>query len=235
MPKKIEGKTHMKVSVILAHPKKGSFNHAIANTCVKVLDGSGYEANFHDLYAEGFDSVLPFAEFERDVALPAEIERHCNEISAASGIIIVHPNWWGQPPAILKGWVDRVIRPGTAYEFMEGDQGEGVPRGLLKARSAVVFNTSNTNAIRERAVFGDPLELIWKNCIFDLCGIRDFYRRTFGVVVTSTEKERQAWLDEVAGIIERQYPQILRDKAGQDSLDTRNGTSYTASAKNTDE
>ncbi len=203
----------MNVSVILAHPKKGSFNHAIAMTCVKVLDGNGYEVNFHDLYAERFDSVLPFEEFERDVALPSEIERHCKEIAAASGIVIVHPNWWGQPPAILKGWVDRVIRPGVAYEFIEGDKGEGVPRGLLKARSAIVFNTSNTNAERERAAFGDPLELIWRSCIFDLCGVRDFYRKTFGIIVTSTEEERQAWLDEVAGIIERQYPRISHDKA----------------------
>ncbi|MHB9096733.1 MAG: NAD(P)H-dependent oxidoreductase [Syntrophales bacterium] len=196
----------MNVSVILAHPKTGSFNHAIATTCVKVLEGNGHEANFHDLYAERFDSALPFEEFDRDAALPSEIERHCNEISAASGIVIIHPNWWGQPPAILKGWVDRVIRPGVAYEFIEGDTGEGVPRGLLKARSAVVFNTSNTNAERERTVFGDPLELIWRNCIFDLCGVRDFYRKTFRIIVTSTEEERQAWLDEVVGIIDGKYP-----------------------------
>jgi putative NADPH-quinone reductase len=107
----------------------------------------------------------------------------------------------------LKGWVDRVIRPGVAYEFIEGDSGEGVPRGLLKARSAVVFNTSNTLAERERSVFGDPLELIWRNCIFDLCGVRDFFRITFGVIVTSTETERQAWLAEVSGTMERYYPQ----------------------------
>ena len=62
----------------------------------------------------------------------------------AEGIIIIHPNWWGMPPAILKGWVDRVMRPGVAYEFLEGDSGEGVPRGLLRARRAIVFNTSNT-------------------------------------------------------------------------------------------
>lgn len=55
----------------------------------------------------------------------------------------------GQPPAILKGWVDRVIRAGVAYEFAEGDSGEGVPIGLLKAKSALVFNTSNTLEERE--------------------------------------------------------------------------------------
>jgi len=50
------------------------------------------------------------------------------KFSEASGIVIVHPNWWGQPPAILKGWVDRVLRPGVAYEFTEGDQGKVSPK-----------------------------------------------------------------------------------------------------------
>lgn len=196
----------MPVSVILAHPDSGSFNHAIASTCVAALQANGHTVNFHDLYAERFDCVLPFGEGARDATLPSDIERHCSEIAAASGIVIVHPNWWGQPPAILKGWVDRVIRPGVAYEFIEGDKGEGVPRGLLNARSATVFNTSNTNAERERSVFGDPLELIWKKCIFDLCGVHDVYRRTFGIVVTSTEAERKAWLSEVSSTITERYP-----------------------------
>jgi len=196
----------MSVSVILAHPDSGSFNHAIASACVTALQANGHHVDFHDLYAERFDCVLPFGEIPKGAAVPPGIEKHCSEIAAASGIVIVHPNWWGQPPAILKGWVDRVIRPGVAYEFVDGDTGEGVPRGLLSARSATVFNTSNTSAERERSAFGDPLELIWKNCIFDLCGVHDVYRRTFGIVVTSTEAERQAWLAEVASIMAARYP-----------------------------
>lgn len=147
----------MKISVILAHPSKQSFNHAIAAAVVEGLNQNGHEVYFHDLYEEKFDPILPVAEIPKDVPLPLEIQKHCEEISEAEGIVIVHPNWWGQPPAILKGWVDRVIRPGVAYEFLEGDKGEGVPKGLLKATSAVVFNTSNTETEREKKVFGDPL------------------------------------------------------------------------------
>jgi len=62
----------------------------------------------------------------------------------------------GQPPAVLKGWVDRVFRAGVAYKFLEGDKGDGVPVGLLKIRTAIVFNTSNTPPVREKKVFGDP-------------------------------------------------------------------------------
>jgi NAD(P)H dehydrogenase (quinone) len=59
--------------------------------------------------------------------------------------------------------VDRIILPCVAYEFLEGNAGERVPKDLLKAKTALGFNTSNTEAIREIDVFGDPLETIWEN------------------------------------------------------------------------
>jgi NAD(P)H dehydrogenase (quinone) len=196
----------MNISVILGHPERGSFNHAIATAVVNTLHDIGHGTFFHDLYEERFDPLLPAWEIAKDAPLDADIASHCAEIAVADGIVIIHPNWWGQPPAILKGWVDRVIRPGVAYEFIEGDSGEGVPAGLLKAKTAVVINTSNTEQERELEAFGDPLETIWKNCIFGLCGVNDFHRRMFGIVVTSTPEERQAWLKEVAGIVGRLFP-----------------------------
>ena len=196
----------MKISIILAHPTPGSFNHAMAECAAGRLARHGHEVVLHDLYAEGFDPILPGAEIPADAELPEDIGAHCREIAAADGIVVVHPNWWGQPPAILKGWVDRVIRPEVAYRFLEGDKGEGVPEGLLKARTAVVFNTANTPEEREHEVFGDPLELLWKNCIFDLCGVETFYREMFTVIVTSTPGMRQQWLSRVENIIDRFFP-----------------------------
>jgi putative NADPH-quinone reductase len=196
----------MKISVILAHPNRESFNHAIAEVAVAELQKHGHRVSFHDLYAEEFDPILPLEEIAEDVPLPEKIEQHCREIAEADGIIIVHPNWWGQPPAILKGWVDRVIRPGVAYRFLEGDSGEGIPEGLLKARSVVVFNTSNTPFRREEQVFGDPLVTLWKNCIFGLCGVTNVHRRVFGVMVTSTDEKRETWLKEVREIVKKYFP-----------------------------
>jgi NAD(P)H dehydrogenase (quinone) len=196
----------MRVSVILGHPQRGSFNHAIADTVMHALHDGGHTVACHDLYQEGFDPILPGGEIPRGTLLDPMIRQHCDEIAQADGIIIVHPNWWGQPPAILKGWVDRVLRAGVAYEFVEGDSGEGIPIGLLKAQTALVFNTSNTPADRERAVFGDPLQALWKNCIFDLCGVPRFCRRMYGVIVTSTSEQRRAWLSDVAEIVERHFP-----------------------------
>jgi NAD(P)H dehydrogenase (quinone) len=192
----------MKISVILAHPTPGSFNHAIARAATEALIGSGHDITLHDLYAEDFDPILPGPEIARDAVLDDTLAAHCAEIAAADGIVIVHPNWWGQPPAILKGWIDRVIRPGVAYQFEDGDSGDGVPRGLLKGKRALVFNTSNTPDERETGVFGDPLENIWKKCIFGLCGITMCRRKVFNVVVTSTQEQRHGWLKEVENIID---------------------------------
>ncbi len=196
----------MQISLILAHPDRVSFNSAIAQTAVEALKVKGHAVFFHDLYSEKFDPLLGCAEIAKDTVLPDFIRQHCEEIASADGIVIVHPNWWGQPPAILKGWVDRVIRPGVAYEFLEGDAGEGVPHGLLKAKAALVFNTSNTESQREKDVFGDPLETIWGNCIFGLCGIPAFHRRMFNVMVTSTEHQRKHWLDLVSRDIDKFFP-----------------------------
>lgn len=196
----------MKISLILAHPNPQSFNHAIAGSAVKVLGENGHTIFYHDLYQERFNPCLPWSEIEQDIRGNEEIGRYCREISSSEGIIIVHPNWWGQPPAILKGWIDRVLRAGVAYRFEEGDAGEGVPLGLLKATTAVIFNTSNTPEAREKQVFGDPLENLWKNCIFKLCGVEKIVRRIYGVMVTSSDAERKSWLTEAAQLVRMHFP-----------------------------
>jgi putative NADPH-quinone reductase len=196
----------MHILLILAHPDPNSFNHAIAGAARQSLVDNGHKVIFHDLYAEGFDPLLPAKEIPRRASLPGYVARHCEEAARADGIIVVHPNWWGMPPAVLAGWVDRVMRPGTAYEFVGEDGGEGVPVGLLKADKAIVFNTSNTEAGRETATFGDPLERIWKDCVFGLCGVPEVTRRMFRIVCTSTPEERRKWLNETALIAAETFP-----------------------------
>jgi putative NADPH-quinone reductase len=196
----------MKISIILGHPRPDSFNHALAAVVREAVRAQGHEVRFHDLQAEGFDPVLPAGEEPRGASLPPLVEQHCREIAEADGIVIVHPNWWGMPPAILAGWVDRVLRPEVAYRFVDGDSGEGVPQGLLRAKAALVLNTANTVAERETRVFGDPLERIWRDCIFGLCGIRHLERRTFTVMVTSTAETRKAWLEQARALVEQTWP-----------------------------
>jgi putative NADPH-quinone reductase len=191
------------VLVVLAHPNKESFNHAIATKAIEKLQENGHNVFFHDLYDEKFDPMLPTSEFPEGAEITPEVEAHCKELTSADGIIIVHPNWWGQLPAILKGWVDRVFRPGVTYQPVEG---EALAYGLLKSESVLVFNTSDTPEDREMEQFGDPLETIWKNCIFGFCGVKNVYRKNFSIVVISTPEQRAEWLAEVQSTVDSHFP-----------------------------
>ena len=196
----------MKISLILAHPNNKSFNFAIFKKTIETLKNNNHLIYSHDLYKENFNPLLTGEELGFDKINDKLIKLHCWEIQKSDGIIIIHPNWWGQPPAILKGWVDRILRENVAYKFKEGDSGGGVPDGLLIAEKAIIFNTSNTPFNREVEVFGDPLEAIWKKCIFDYCGVKNFQRRMFSVISESTLEERIKWLEEVKEIIESSFP-----------------------------
>ena len=200
----------MEISVILAHPERHSFTHAIAQAACRTLKRCGHTVRFHDLYEEGFDPLLSSAELDEQTLPPSDLALYCDELRRSEGLVIVHPNWWGQPPAAMKGWIDRAFRPGVAYKFEEGDGGEGVPVGLLRVRTAVILNTSNTPLERELDVFGDPLDNLWKRCILDFCGVKNVVRENFSVVITSTPEQRAAWLRQVEQVVTVCFPQVTR-------------------------
>ena len=191
----------MTIYVLIGHQNQGSFCHAIAAAAIEELKAAGHKVVYHDLYAERFDPILPQAEIPRDATLDPVVEHHCREVVASDGYLIIHPNWWAMPPAILKGWLDRVWRQGVVYRF--GPNGIECP---LKGRKAVVFTTSNTPRDDELRLYGDPLENLWKTCIFGMVGIEDFLRRNFESVIMSTPEERASWLDEVRAIVRRRFP-----------------------------
>jgi NAD(P)H dehydrogenase (quinone) len=190
----------MKIFVLIGHQRQGSFCHAIAAAAMEELKAAGHSIVYHDLYAEKFDPILPHEEILCGANPDSVVKRHCEEIVAADAYVIVHPNWWAMPPAILKGWLDRVLRQGVAYEFTA----QGV-NGLLKGRKAVVFTTSNTPREDELRIFGDPLENLWKTCVFNFCGVTDFYRRNFESIIMSTPEQRAGWLNEVRQIIRTRF------------------------------
>jgi putative NADPH-quinone reductase len=196
----------MTVSLILGHPAPGSFNHAICAAAMAALEANGHACRFHDLYAERFDPVLTAAELPKDAVLPPEIERHCREIDEADGLIVVHPNYWSAPPAILRGWVDRVLRAGRAYNFVPDGQGGAAPVGLLRATAGLVFTTANTPHDKEVQSFGDPLHTHWLKVVFGLCGIARTEKWDFSPIITSTAGQRREWLREVEFAVARYFP-----------------------------
>ena len=205
-PRKYRPLTIMNISVIVAHPNPKSFNHAIAQAARLELECRGHVVAYHDLHAEKFDPLLPLEEFPMNAPVPPAIEAQSREIARADGVIVVHPNWWSQPPAILKGWLDRVLRPGTAYKFGASPTGEGIIIGLLKARAALVFTTSNTPADKEVELYGDPLEGLWRRCVWGFCGVKTVRRELFSVVITSTPEQRAAWLERTRAVVAEHFP-----------------------------
>jgi NAD(P)H dehydrogenase (quinone) len=186
--------------VVVASPNPQSLCHAMATVAKEALADAGYEIAFHDLYLEKFDPVQLTVETLNTTSPDQLVEKHCCQLAAADLILVLHPNWWGQPPAILKGWIDRVFRLDTAYGYPTGVGPDGVPSGLLRARRALVFNTSNTPPAREAEVFGDPLETLWRNCVFGLCGVSDVVRRMYAPASISDHALRVKWLEEVKAL-----------------------------------
>jgi putative NADPH-quinone reductase len=188
----------MKALVVVGHPAPGSFNRALAETIRETWSTAGCEVRFHDLVEEGFDPRMTAAEARGQASTDPLVLRHIAELLGSDLLAVVHPNCWGAPPAIVKGWIDRVFAPDAAYGFAKGvDEGD-VPIGLLTTKAALIVNTGNTPLEREREAFGDPLERMWRDCVLSYCGVRHVMRSLFGVVATSSGDQRRRWLAEVA-------------------------------------
>jgi putative NADPH-quinone reductase len=197
------------VLLLLAHPRPGSFNHAIADRVAAVLTAAGATVHLHDLHAEGFDPVIrpaeahtsgPAAAAVRDHSDDPLLRTHRERLGTATALAVVHPNWWGKPPAILAGWLDRVLVPGVAYRL---DDAGGAPVPLVRLRRLLVVNTSDTPAEREAAEFGDPLDHVWRRCVAPYVGSPQTERLVLRVVADAGPAQRAAWLDDAAAAAHR--------------------------------
>lgn len=166
----------MHVLIVYAHPEPSSFNAALKDEAVATIRAAGHSVEVSDLYAEGFNPVAGRHDF-RDVAdanrfhyqaeqlnaaqthaFSEEIAREQARVEAADLFILQFPLWWGGPPAILKGWIDRVLAYGFAYV-----DGRRFDSGLFKGRRAIMCVT--TGGTRERfsdeGVFGEIQKVLW--------------------------------------------------------------------------
>lgn len=189
--------------LLLAHPRPDSYCHALAQRIGSRLVDLGHEVRSHDLYAERFDPILPAYESHTsggaiESAMAREedplIALHREELRQAEGLAVVHPNWWGMPPAILTGWINRIVVPGVAYRLADA---AGRPEPLAPIQRLLVVNTSDTTDEREETLYLDPLASIWGRCVAPYLGSPQVTRRVLRPVSDSTSKQRAAWLDEI--------------------------------------
>jgi putative NADPH-quinone reductase len=182
--------------VVVAHPRRGSFNYAIADVVSKYAEDHGYTLLLQDLYTDKFNPVLTAEESlavqDGENTPPADdlVRRYQKQLQATDVLVIIHPNWWGKPPAIMAGWLDRVLAPGVAYKLKDG--AAGMPTAALNLK-ALVITTSDTPKERETEVFGDPLNMIWNNCVLPYIGATKNKRIHLSPISTSTPIQRQEW------------------------------------------
>lgn len=157
----------MKYMIILAHPDTKSLNTTIAETIKNCLIKTGNEVILHDLYAEKFNPLLSIEEIKRKFSFDESIQKYSIELSEIDHIIFIHPDWWGQMPAILKGWIDRVFRQGTAFEYEGPDFEEKEKVALLTGKTATVILTTD----RDPEIMA--IEQIWKKDILAYCGVEN--------------------------------------------------------------
>lgn len=127
-----------KLLIIVAHPNKQSFNHALLERATQTLREAGHVVRVQDLYSENFDGVLKASELAalQQGVVAEDVLREQANLTWADGLIIMYPLWWMDRPAILKGWFDRVFTHGFAFRY-----GPGGVEGMLELEKALVVVT----------------------------------------------------------------------------------------------
>lgn len=133
----------MHVGVILAHPNPDSFAHELARRAVAGLDAAGHAVTFVDLCGIGFRAAMSTAEREAyhgdHPVLDEQVQDQIDLIRSADALVFVYPTWWSGLPAVLKGWLERVMVPGVGFKFDE--QSGKVRPGLTHVRHLIGIST----------------------------------------------------------------------------------------------
>jgi NAD(P)H dehydrogenase (quinone) len=117
----------VKVLVVSAHPSHTSYLSSLRDAVLAELADCGHQVRHHDLYAESFDPV--FTSYERtnhvgDLSMKLhqlpELAPYVESLQWCNALVMVYPTWWGSPPAIVKGWIDRVFMNGVAWVLPDG-------------------------------------------------------------------------------------------------------------------
>ena len=156
----------MKILIVTAHPSKEGITHSIASTYAEAKRAKGHTVEIVDLYAKEY-KVEPLAyETIKDFKVTAVQKKFQSQLLAAHEIVVVHPIWWGLPPAIMKSWVELAFWPNVAYKYT----GPGVWLKLLDGKSAKVFATCGGPSWYYRLPFMS-LKSFWHSSVFEFCGV----------------------------------------------------------------
>ncbi|MGB0508308.1 MAG: NAD(P)H-dependent oxidoreductase [Pikeienuella sp.] len=178
----------MKVLVVIAHPTQDSFNHALLAQVRAGLDAAGHEVQVADLYAEGFQPAMiaaDYGQFDEEPALPADVVAEQARVEWSDAVIFIFPLFWWHMPGMLKGWIDRVMSYGFAYDDpMDPDSGS------LRHRKMIAMITAGASeAALEKRGYSQALHTALNVGIWDYCGMKDVSMRIFTDIGDDPSKE----------------------------------------------
>jgi NAD(P)H dehydrogenase (quinone) len=201
----------MNVLIVLAHPEARSFNGAMFHTAVRELQAAGHTVATSDLYRMGFDPVSSRANFttvkdpdylklqieethasENDGFAP-EIEAELRKLEACDLLILQFPMWWFGMPAILKGWVDRVMAMGRTYGY-----GSIYQTGKFRGKRAMLsLTTGGPEEAYRKGGFNGDIEAILRPVqrgVLEFLGFEVLAPQIHYGPVRAEPAQRQAWL-----------------------------------------
>lgn len=199
----------MNILLIMAHPRKGSFSEALANSYYQGALEAAQSIRRLELCLLDFEkNVLKHS--PRQQKMEACIEEAQKSIKWADHLVFVYPTWWGTYPALLKAFLDRVLTEGFAFEEVEGGTGF---RKLLRNKSAEVFTTMDTPAFIYKYLYKSPGHRAIGTATLNFCGVSPVRFTTYGPIRASTKRKRREWLSKTkkAGLEFKgnKYPKIL--------------------------
>jgi len=159
--------TISRVMVILANPasetdQRSNLINNLCKTYSEACQNTGLEVDFLDLYKdEEFDPVHNLD--ERDT----KVLEYQIRLRKAQMIVFFHPVWWQSVPALLKGFLDKVLISGFGYRYSNK-----VVQGLLEDKQAIVVATSEQPVWQLRYIYGNILENFWQKVVLGYCGVK---------------------------------------------------------------
>lgn len=184
----------MNILIVYAHPNPDSFNRAILERVQAALIDKGYQVRVRDLYAMGFDPVLSGNDLvDIDVGkLADDVAVEQDMLRWATGLLFIYPVWWFDRPAILKGWFDRVLTRGFAFDYSE----DGAVGLLTQQKAAVIMTTGGTDFDFEDMDIETLLVHPVTEGTLKFCGIQDTAHQVLMGVPVAGEEGRRRMLDE---------------------------------------
>jgi putative NADPH-quinone reductase/1,4-dihydroxy-2-naphthoate octaprenyltransferase len=184
----------MNVLVICGHPRTDSLSAAFTQAYVSGAEKTGVNLQTLLLTDLSFDPNVHHTTPHRQYLEP-DIRKAQELILWAGHIVFIYPTWWGTMPALMKGFLDRVLISGFAFEEIEGGTGYAP---LLRGRSAQIITTMDTPLFVYKLIYGSPGHNAMRKATLQFCGFEMARTLNFGPVKTSTVEKRRQWIERVS-------------------------------------